>query len=180
MANPPAEVLIFEGIATLDLGDLGTRDVYLTARTQAIGYTIRWFGTFTWIGEVPKGLFHDEVLDVLLSDGRAGKMRLPHPPVEDDTWEFLGEGLPPGFEWLPMEQPMVTAELASIEIPRWRVWCSRVLNLTSFGSLMAAIWWEGHGWPLVLTSGALWFAATSLNSRRAGKQLPEVSLDVPR
>jgi len=179
MANPATEVLIFEGIATVTIGDEDTRDVYMTARTQAVGYAIRWFGSFTWMGEVPKGVFHDEVLEVVLSDGRDGRIRLPHPPIEGETWEFLGEGLPPGFEGLPLE-PAVEMELRSMEIPRWKVWCSRVLHTAAFGTLLGAVWWEGHGWHLALTAVILWLTAPVLTHRRAGKMLPEVPLDVPR
>jgi len=170
-------VLIFEGIAILTVDDR-EYDAYMSIRTEAVGQTIRWFGSFTWMGEGPPEAVDGKTLDVVLSDGREGKIRVPHLPADHETWEFLGIGVPPGFEWFGVEP--VIAELAEVKIPRWRVWFSRLAALGSLAAFLGAIWWRGHGWDMFLTGCLLGLVSVHLSSRRAGKQLPEVPLDVPR
>jgi len=180
MGNTPTTVTLFEGIATVDVGGDDHHDAYMAIRAETVGQSVRWFGSFTWMGEAPKTPFHDGVLAVSLSDGRDCLIRVPHPPVDGEELEFLGFGALPGFYWLGEEPTREVLELAEVEVARWRVWCSRVLGVATFGAFLAAIWWQDYRGPLVMTGCLLGLVSTILPARRAGKRLPEVPLDVPR
>src|SRR3546814_18767519 len=88
MATTSHTVVIFEGIASVDVDGVA-HDTYMTIRTEAVGQTIRWFGSFGWMGKAPKGLFHGEFLDATLSDGRECQIYIPHPPDDNGQVDFL-------------------------------------------------------------------------------------------
>src|SRR3546814_3675809 len=138
MATTSHTVVIFEGIASVDVDGVA-HDTYMTIRTEAVGQTIRWFGSFGWMGKAPKGLFHGEFLDATLSDGRECQIYIPHPPDDNGQVDFLGQKMPPGFEWFQPE--LVTAELRSTT-PAWRVRLSRVLATVALALVITSFWWQ--------------------------------------
>jgi hypothetical protein len=168
--------LMFEGIATLDIAGV-EHDVYMTAQVEILDdVLVRWFGTVGWIGEAPKRFEYDHVVDgtdVRLSDGRKGTIQLPlHGPSEDGKAEFIGRGLPPGFEPLyqravlatePVAQ-LVTAELRSTTPSRVPSFVALALAVASVVLFFQGIWAEDDMWRyvasgLVLSFVSLCFAA---------------------
>lgn len=170
-------VQIFEGIASVDLDGVG-HDAYMSIHTESVGYTIRWFGTFEWMGERPETFPSvPSVRDVVLSDGRECKIRIPYGPPSGGRFEFLGIGNPPGFEWFVGET--VETELKS-STPTWRVVTSRFLGFLSFLCIIASIWVEDYEWNLVLSGLVTALLAVQVAPKPARRPLPEVPNDVPR
>jgi hypothetical protein len=177
MANS-VTVQIFEGIASIDVAGVG-HDAYMSIHTESIGYTIRWFGTFEWMGERPASFPSvPSTRIVSLSDGRQGQIRIPHGPPVGERFEFLGISTPPGFEWFPGER-VGEAELESTTPSFWQQFPSRALGLSSLAVLAASFWVEGRAVELAGTTFCLMVAALALTPRPR-KSLPEVPLDVPR
>ncbi len=161
--DPP---IIFEGIATLDIGGVD-HDVYMTAQVQIIaGAMSRWFGTVTWIGQPPKKFREEFIVDgteALLSDGRKATIQLPRLPDEEGRFEFQGYGLPPGYVPLyhlyrdpsqapqrlvsrPQDFEIVTELQSTTPISRFRVWSCRLLNTLALASFTASIWLTEDQW----------------------------------
>lgn len=165
---------MFEGIATLTLDGV-EHDTYMTVHLETVGYIARWLGTFGWMGEAPKGVFHGEEVDILLSDGREGRIKIPHPAGEDGKVEFLGLGSPPGFTWIQAET--VEAELVSTT-PTWHVWASRAFATLSTLLVFASIWVDDYRWQSILSGVlAMLLAIGFMPTHR--KPLPEVPSDCP-
>jgi len=162
------QVDLFEGIAMVDVDGVA-HDTYMTIRTESVGYTIRWFGSFGWMGKAPEGIFHGEFLDVVLSDGRECKIQTPHDADENGRVEFLGVKLPPGFQSLAPET--METELV-VQHASWRVWISRLFALLAVLLVFSSIWWEPRRWEalgtgLLLSLVAIHFAPTPL------KEIPD-------
>lgn len=177
MGTDLTPVVLFEGIATLSMVEGVEHDAYMTVRTEAVGQTIRWFGSFGWLGEYPSRLLVPIVANVVLSDGRECQVKITKPADEKGQLEFLGLGLPPGFEPLPSEIELVTAELSSTT-PTWRVWLSRLLGLVSVVAMFAAIWVDEYTWQLIL-SGVLSMLLAIGFAPTPRRHLPEVPSDCP-
>lgn len=179
---------LFEGIATLDIAGV-EHDVYMTARIEVVDdLMVRWFGTVGWIAESPKKFRHEEIVDgtdALLSDGRRGVIHLASHPDDQGKWEFHGNGLPPGFEplyqraVLPPEHmnQLVTAEIRSTTLPRWRVWSARVLAVVAFGLMVGAIWAEDYQWKYLVTGLITSAVSIQMSTPARGRQLKEVKSD---
>jgi len=174
MGTDSVVVTIFDGIATVRVGEQ-EHDVWMKVQTEAVGYTIRWFGTFGWMGDGPKGIFRDETLDVSFSDGRDGKIRVPHLPADHMTWEFLGVGMPPGFEWFGVGE----LEVAETKPAVWRVWLSRLFALLAIAGFFAAIWMDEHQRQMMFSATLSMLLSIGFAPARR-RSLPEVPLDVPR
>ena len=173
MGTDLTSVVIFEGIATVSVAGV-EHDTYMTVKTEAVGYSIRWFGSFGWMGDKPDVFLAPIVADVVLSDGRECQIKVTG--EHEATWEFLGLGNPPGFEGLQPE--LVTAELTSTT-PIWRVWSSRLFGLASVVLMFGAIWSSDEAQWRMIASGVLaMFIAIGLVPTRP-KPLPEVPSDCP-
>lgn len=166
--------VMFEGIATIDLDGVA-HDTYMTVHLETVGYMVRWLGSFGWMGEAPKGVFHGEEVDVVLSDGREGRIKIPHPGGEDGKVEFLGIGMPPGFTWVQAE--VVTTELKS-STPARRRFASMAFGLGSLATLATSFWVSGRAIELAGTAFCLIVAAIAFMPPRV-KMLPEVPDDCP-
>src|SRR3546814_8125220 len=123
------------------------------------------------MGEAPKGLFHGELLDTTLSDGRECHIYIPHPPDDNGQVDFLGQKMPPGFEWFQPE--LVIAELRSTT-PAWRVRLSRVLATVALVLVILSFWWHDFRWESFGTGVLLSLVAVFLIPSRP-KPLPERS-----
>lgn len=178
MAPDLTPVTLFEGIATLSMVEGVEHDAYMTVRTEAVGQTIRWFGSFGWLGEYPYRLLVPIVANVVLSDGRECQVKITKPADESGQLEFLGLGLPPGFEPLPSEIEVFSAELRSTTPSVWRVWLSRLLGLVSIVAIFTAIWVEDYRWQLILSGMLSMFLAIGFTPTPP-KPLPEVPHDCP-
>lgn len=165
--------VIFQGIASVDVGD-HMYDVALTARTEYHGYVVRWFGTFEWMGERPTDFKPGGFFDLTLSDGREARIRVPHwSAQENGALEFLGVGLPPGFEVFT-PQHMQTTELKSSTpfLSRVMSFWSLLLALVGIYCLVQSIWadtdqWRWFGSSIFAAFVSLCFSAAASN--RAGK-----------
>lgn len=169
---------IFEGIATVDVDGVA-HDAYLSAFVEGNDTLVRWYGRFEWMGEAPKGVFHGEFLDAVLSDGRECKIYVPNPSTDGGKMDFLGQGLPPGFQPLYTKAvlPQAMMELASTTPPRWRVWLSRLYAILAFALMVAAIWVDDHRWELVITGLLFSLVSIQLTTPARGRPLKEVKSD---
>lgn len=180
--------VMFEGIATLDIAGV-EHDVYMTAQVEILDdVMVRWFGTVGWIAEGPKKLRHEEIVDgtdVALSDGRHGVIKMAPHQDESGKFEFHGTGLPPGFQplyqraILPDEQVthLMSAELRSTTLPRWRVWSGRVLAVVAFGLMVSAIWVPDSQWKYLVTGLITSVVSIQMVTPAKGRPLPEVKED---
>jgi hypothetical protein len=152
--------VIFQGIASIDVGDY-PRDIALTVRTEYHGYVIRWFGTFEWMGDQPKEFKPGGFFDLSLSDGREARIRVPHWSAEENgALEFLGVGLPPGFEVFTPAH-MQTVELKSSTpflVKAMNLWAS-LLMLAGVWFVSMALWSEDDQWRYAGSAGFAWFVA---------------------
>lgn len=167
-------VVLFEGIATIDVDGVA-HDAYLKIKSEVFPGAVRWLGTFEWMGAAPDNFKAGGFHDVVLSDGRECQIRIPAHQPEMDHLQFLGTKLPPGFEMFVPE--MVTAEIRSTTLPRWRVWLSRVYATLAFLLIVAAIWVSEYRWETVVTGLIFSFVAIQLSTPAKGKPLPEVKSD---
>ena len=175
MATESVSVVIFEGIASVSVAGVA-QDVYMTVHTESVGYSIRWFGSFGWMGEAPKVFLAPIVADVVLSDGRECQVKVIHAGDDSGRLDFLGLGNPPGFESMAPE--LVTAELSSTT-PTWRVWLSRLFATASVVLMFAAIWVpDDTQWNLIW-SGVLSMLLAIGFAPTPRRHLPEVLSDCP-
>jgi hypothetical protein len=173
----PVKMVIFEGIATIIVEGVG-QDAYMTIHTESAGRTIRWFGTFEWMGEQPE-MFPSvpSVRDVVLSDGREAKIRIPYGPPTGDRFEFLGIGIPPGFERLAPVSEVAEQESST---PTWRVFVGRLFTTIAFALTVSAVWVEGYEWRMIATGFVLFVLSAHLNPRPSRRRSPEVPGDHSR
>lgn len=165
--------VMFEGIATVSLDGV-EHDTYVTVQMETVGYMSRWYGTFGWMGEAPKGVFHSEETVMTLSDGRTGTIQIPHPSADENgKVEFLGLGSPPGF----FQPEVITAELKS-STPFWRRLFSWLFGSISIVAMFAAIWVDGYLLELV-TTGVLSMCLAIGFAPPRSRHLPEVPSDCP-
>lgn len=157
---------LFEGIASIEVqGEMV--DAYMTAQMEGNDTLVRWFGTFSWMGDKePKGFKPGGLHYVTLSDGRTATIHVPHyASVPENKLDFLGQGLPPGFEplytkavlppeYLSRVAPSVSGEY--LDRSRWRVTWGRVAFAGSMGSMISAFWVDGHRYDLMWTGIFLW------------------------
>lgn len=150
--------VIFQGIATITIDMSGTAyDVALTARTEYHGYVIRWFGTFEWMGEKPANFISGGFFDIVLSDGREARIRVPHPSTEaNGQLEFLGVGLPPGFEVFTPEH-MQTVELKGSTPSRVSSFVAMLLFIGALTYTTMAIWEDHDQWRYAASALLLGF-----------------------
>ena len=177
--------VMFEGIATLDIAGV-EHDTYMTAHVEVVDdMMVRWYGTVGWIADAPKKFRHEEIVDgtdVLLSDGRKGVIQLVPTAEADGKFEFQGRGLPPGFEplyqraVLPPEYVtrMVTAELGSTTLPRWRLVTGRLLGGVAFGLMFSAIWLDDYQWKFLVSGLITSVMSIQMITPAKGRPLKEV------
>lgn len=174
MDEKEATVILFEGIASVDVEGVA-HDVYLTAEVQGIGRIVRWYGHFEWMGAAPKNFKPGGFFDLSLSDGREARIRIPHLSADPSgKLDFLGQGVPPGFEWFRDEVP---AELASTTLPRWRLVSGRLVGLLAFALMFSAIWADDYQWKFLASGLITSFMSIQLITPGKGRQLPEVKSD---
>lgn len=171
MDEKEARVILFEGIASVDVEGVA-HDVYLTAEVQGISRIVRWYGHLEWMGGTPEDFKPGGFFDVALSDGREAKIRIPYISVEPSgKLGFLGQGIPPGFEWFRDEAP---AELRSTTLPRWRIYTGRTLAVFAFLLMFSAIWAESDQWKYLASGLIVSIMSVQLITPGKGRQLPEV------
>lgn len=175
MDEKEATVILFEGIASIDVEGVA-HDVYLTAKVQGIGRIVRWYGHFEWMGQSePKGFKPGGFFDLSLSDGREARIRIPqYASAPENKLDFLGQGIPPGFEWFRDE---VTAELASTTLPRWRLVSGRLLGVVAFLLMFSAIWAEDYQWKFLASGLIVSFMSIQLVTPGKGRQIAEAVSD---
>lgn len=184
--------LLFEGIATLDIGGVA-HDTYMTAHVETVeDMLVRWYGTVGWIAEPPKKFPYIHIVDgteILLSDGRKGTIQLSPVANSEGKFEFCGKGLPPGFEpmytgavlpseLMPIPSPeYVSAELRSTALPRWRRWLGRLLAVVAFALIVAAVWIPDLRWQYLVTGMITSLVSMIMVTPSRGKALPEAKSD---
>ena len=163
-------VILFEGIGTLDVEGVG-HDAYIKIKSEVFPGAVRWLGTFEWMGDAPALFKAGGFFDVALSDGRECKIRIPVHQPEMDHLQFLGVGLPPGFEMFVPE--MVTAELRSTTLPGWRLVSGRALGIFAFLLMFSAIWADDYQWKFLASGLIVSFMSIQLITPGKGRQLKE-------
>lgn len=169
-------VVLFEGIASVCLDGV-ERDTYMTVRSESVGYTVRWYGSFGWMGQGTK-LLTPTTADVTLSDGRECQIKVPNQAGDDGQLEFLGLGMPPGFEWFTEAE----LEVGSTTPSRWRQNWARVLMVVAVFLGVDAIWTENDRGRFLLTALLFFTSAIGMfvaqrvhEDRNRGVPLPEVT-----
>lgn len=181
MSTGAVDVVIFEGLAEVEVGGL-QYDAYMSIKTQSVGYTTRWYGSFTWMGNGPSDKYDLRLYtrDVNLSDGRECQIKIPHLPTGDKV-EFLGIGLPPGFELFGLDLVQEPEGLTTPSKPK-RV-AAGFFKTLALGSVVAAIWWGDHHWQLAATAGLSWLVGGLLSIPPRPPKVPSERvrpLDIPR
>lgn len=174
MGTSTETVVLFEGIATIDVDGVA-HDAYIKIKSEVFPGAVRWLGTFEWMGPAPDNFKAGGFHDVALSDGRECQIRIPAHQPEMDHLQFLGTKLPPGFEMFVPE--MVTAEIRSTTLPRWRVWLSRVYAFAAFCLMVAGIWVPSYRWQYLTTGLVFSFVSLTLATPSKGRPLKEVKSD---
>lgn len=173
MAQGVDHAVVFEGIATVSVVAGVEHDAYMVIKSEVIGDTIRWFGTFGWMGTGPKTFLTPIVADITLSDGRDCQVKVTG--EHEGTWEFLGLGMPPGFQAIRTET--VTVDLKS-STPAWRRYLSRLLGFASIVLMFSAIWVPSDlQWRIIATGTLAMFLA--IGFAPTARKLPEVPSDCP-
>jgi hypothetical protein len=170
MGNDEPTVVLFEGVTTVDVDGV-SHDAYMTAHVQGVGHIVRWYGTLGWLGK-PDNFRAGGFFDIVLSDGREARIRIPHSMGDDGKLEFLGVGLPPGFEWF--SDQVITAELSSTTLPGWRIAWSRILAVFALLAMVGSIWSEDNQWKFLATGTLLAFTAIQVGTAPKGKKIKEV------
>lgn len=181
MSEDTVTVVIFEGIASINVEGVA-HDVYLTARTEHHGYAVRWFGHFGWMGDQPKTFKPGGFFDLYLSDGREAVIRVPHFSGEEDgKLDFLGQGLPPGFEMFTPE--LVTAEIRSTTPSKVPSVAAFFLALIACDLFIMGIWSEDDMWRYVASGLLMSFVSmcfASYAAARKGRPMKEIQGDDSR
>ncbi|QEQ93580.1 membrane protein [Streptomyces phage Zuko] len=152
--------VIFEGIATLDVKGVA-HDVYMTVRTEYHGYVVRWFGQFDWMGGRPDDFRSGGFFDLSLSDGREARIRIPHPSTDPGgKMDFLGVGLPPGFEvFTPAHMQTMELKSSTPFIVKAVNFWALLLMLFGVWCTSMAIWSEDNQWRYAGSAVFSWFVA---------------------
>lgn len=163
--------VIFQGIATITIDMQGTTyDVALTARTEYHGYVVRWFGTLEWLGEKPANFISGGFFDIVLSDGREARIRIPHPSTEaNGQLEFLGVGLPPGFEVFT-PQHMQTVELKGSTPSRVSSFVASLLAGAALIYVALGIWQDENQWRYIASAALLGFVSLCVAAVAGARQ----------
>lgn len=177
--------VIFEGMATLVM-QVNNRpvtsvlDVYVTVRVEMVDDVLcRWYGTISHLlasgGDTSQAIPTSGPWSLCFSDGRMGVVDIPNPVVSGEKIEFLGSGLPPGFEPLytravlppeyltQMSSAVDIKDLVDGAFPKttqWRAHAGRVLFTFGFIGMILSVWeTDPDQSRLVWSSVFLWLAS---------------------